>query len=309
MVLYLLAMHRPLEGTLPILGLYAFATVRLLPALQAVFTALSSLRFYSSTVGVLGRELENAPPRRGREATVALGFERELRLLDVSFSYAGAGKPVLERVSLSLGAGEWVVFVGPTGSGKSTLVDLMLGLLEPTSGVIEVDGTPLTPETARAWQMLAGYVPQQIFLIDDTIEANICFGIEKSVVDRERLEHVAGLAQIHDFVTKELPDGYQTVVGDRGVRLSGGQRQRLGIARALYRAPRFLVLDEATSALDGATEAAFFEALRRDLAGCTVVSITHRKSTARSFDRAYVLEGGVITAEPDPRELAAQATA
>lgn len=310
MVLYLLRTNRRLEGTLPILGLYAFASVRLLPALQNVFGAINSLGFHSSVVEVLRGEFAGAvvePPKEGPVAP--LSFEQAVRLDDVSFSYKTSARPVLDHVSVTLSKGEWVVFIGPTGSGKSTLADIVLGLLEPSSGTVSVDGAPLTEERARAWRALAAYVPQQIFLVDDTVEANICFGIPRAQIDRQRLERAARLAQIHDFITKELPAGYETVVGDRGIRLSGGQRQRVGIARALYRDPRFLVLDEATSALDGATEAAFFGALRTELSGCTVVSITHRMSTARSFDRAYCLENGVITGEPTPEELARSAAA
>lgn len=305
MVLYLLKTHRRLEGTLPILGLYAFATVRLLPALQVVFGAFSSFGFHSSAVGVLSEELEGTDRKDLPETSAEpLRFEKEVRLEDVSFAYKSSPRPVLDRVSVTIARGEWVVFVGPTGSGKSTLADIVLGLLEPTSGTVVVDGVPLTRQGAQSWRMHAAYVPQQIFLIDDTVEANICFGIPPEQIDAGRLERAARLAQIHDFITADLPHGYQTVVGDRGIRLSGGQRQRVGIARALYREPKLLVLDEATSALDGATEAAFFSALRAELADCAVVSITHRMSTAKSFDRAYCLENGVITGQPSPEELA-----
>lgn len=310
MVLYLLETHRHLERTLPILGLYAFASVRLLPALQAVFGAVSSLGFNSSVVGVLRGEFDGTVVEGVAEGPVdPLSFEKDIRVEAVSFSYKTSARPVLDHVSVTLERGEWVVFIGPTGSGKSTLADVVLGLLEPTSGTVSVDGIPLTQDRARAWRMQAAYVPQQIFLIDDTVEANICFGIPPEQVDPERLERAARLAQIHEFITTGLPHGYQTLVGDRGVRLSGGQRQRVGIARALYREPKVLMLDEATSALDGATEAAFFAALRAELHGCTVVSITHRMSTAKSFDRAYCLENGVITGEPSPEQLARPAVA
>lgn len=304
MVLYLLGTNRSLEGTLPLLGLYAFATVRLLPALQAVFSAFNSLGFYSAAVGTLRKELAEGSTPESRDEAKPCPFERELRAHDVSFAYEGSPRPVLAGISLAIERGAWIVLIGPTGSGKSTLVDLFLGLLTPTAGSITVDGTPLTEHHVRAWQARAGYVPQQIFIVDDTIEANICFGVPKEQRDPARLERAARLAQIHEFVTHELPKGYETVVGDRGIRLSGGQRQRVGIARALYRAPSFLVLDEATSALDGETEAAFFAALRKDLVGCTVLSITHRHTTARSFDRAYRLEGGTALIEMSPNDVA-----
>jgi ABC-type multidrug transport system fused ATPase/permease subunit len=221
----------------------------------------------------------------------------------LTFRYPGTEKPVVDDVSLSLKRGEWIGFVGQTGSGKSTLVDIMLGLLEPTSGKVLIDGEPLTASRHRSWQAQTAYVPQQIFLVGDTVQANICFGIAPEEIDRARMERAAQIAQIHDFIVGELPNGYLSQVGDRGVRLSGGQRQRVGIARAIYRSPKFLVLDEATSALDGATEAAFFQTLRAELRDVTVVSITHRLTTTRSFDRVYRLEGGVITGEMLPDAL------
>jgi ATP-binding cassette, subfamily B, bacterial PglK len=304
MMLYLLRTRGRLTGALPLLGLYAFASMRLLPALQAVFAALNSLRFHSTVVGVLQKEFTTigtpAPPRAPQ---ASLDFNSDIRLEDIGFSYPNTERPVLEHVSLSLKCGEWIGFVGPTGSGKSTLADIMLGLLEPTSGAMKVDGVPITPELCRAWQTRCAYVPQQIFLVADTVEANICFGIPPHEIDHARLEWAARVAQIHDFVAKELPGGYKSTVGDRGVRLSGGQRQRVGIARALYRSPRFLVLDEATSALDGETEAAFFQTLRTELKNVTVVSITHRLTTTKSFDRVYRIESGVITATTRPDAL------
>jgi ABC-type multidrug transport system fused ATPase/permease subunit len=299
MMLYLLKTRHTLQGALPVLGLYIFAAMRLLPALQAVFGAVNTIRYHSTVVGQVAKEFEGEQPQPdstgvGGEVT----FENAVRFEDVAFSYVRSPRPVLEHLSLTIRRGEWAAFVGPTGSGKSTLVDLMLGLLEPTSGTISIDGVSLTPERHRAWQAQTGYVPQQIFLVNDTVEANICFGIAPDRVDRALMEKVARIAQIHDFITRELANGYQTVVGDRGNRLSGGQRQRIGVARALYRWPRFLVLDEATSALDGATESAFFEALRVELRHCTVISVTHRMTTTRNFDRVYRLQDGCIAVEP-----------
>lgn len=304
MMLYLLRTRQGLGGALPLLGLYAFASMRLLPALQGVFTAMNSLRYNSTVVSVLTKEFRGMPPmRKDGDDAANVTFERSVELDDVSFSYATSPRPVLEKVSLRIDRGEWVGFVGPTGSGKSTLVDIMLCFFEPTSGAFKIDGVPVTRDMHRAWQAQTAYVPQQIFLVADTVEANICFGIPPEKIDRARLEKAARIAQIHDFIVKEMPSGYQSTVGDRGMRLSGGQRQRMGIARALYRSPRFLVLDEATSALDGATEAAFFEALREELHDVTVVSITHRLTTTRSFNRVYRLEAGVIVGQVVPGTL------
>ena len=175
-------------------------------------------------------------------------------------------------------------FIGPTGSGKSTLIDLLLGLHRPTSGRVLIDGQPLTPELIPSWQATIGYVPQEIFLIDDTIARNIALGVPDNEIDNARLREVCAMAQILDFIG-ELRDGFQTSVGERGIRLSGGERQRLGLARALYHRPSLLLLDEATSALDTATEAKLIEALRNLSGKLTIVTVAHRFSAVAGCDK------------------------
>ncbi len=295
LVLYLLRTGRQLTDALPVLGIYAFAAYRMLPSLQQVFAGVSGLRMNLPALDSIVQDIPSASEARATpERVTALPFREELKVSSVSFRYEGGEGFALQDIDLALRAGEWVAFVGTTGSGKSTLVDIMLGLLSPTHGTLSVDGVELGPENLARWQANAGYVPQQIFLADDTVAQNIAFGAERDSVDQARLEHAAKVAQIHDVVTGELPEGYQTVVGERGVRLSGGQRQRLGIARAIYRQPRFVVLDEATSALDNETETLFFESLRGALKDVSVVSIAHRLTTTKSFDRIFVIEHGRI---------------
>jgi ABC-type multidrug transport system fused ATPase/permease subunit len=305
-VLYLLRSGQGLTDVLPVLGVYAFAAYRMLPSLQQIFAGLSGLRAAAASLDAL---VEDLPPATDEDelprAEVApLPFEEELRLENVSFRYENADTDALAEIDLSLRPGEWVALVGPTGSGKSTLVDVLLGLLVPERGRLIVDGTPVSEAMLAAWSANAGYVPQQIFLADDTVAHNIAFGDEADEVDRERLEHAAKVAQIHDFITEELPGGYDAMIGERGVRISGGQRQRLGIARAVYRRPRFLVLDEATSALDNETEARFFDALHGALRDVSVISIAHRLSTTRTFDRIHVIERGRIVDSGTYDELA-----
>jgi ATP-binding cassette, subfamily B, bacterial PglK len=174
-------------------------------------------------------------------------------------------------------------FIGPTGSGKSTLIDLLLGLHRPNSGRVLIDGRPLTPEMIPSWQATIGYVPQEIFLIDDTIARNIALGVPDNEIDYTRLQEVCAVAQILDFIETELQDGFQTTAGERGVRLSGGQRQRLGLARALYHRPSLLLLDEATSALDTATEAKLIEALHSLTGKLTIVMATHRLNSLGGY--------------------------
>jgi ABC-type multidrug transport system fused ATPase/permease subunit len=209
----------------------------------------------------------------------------------------------LRGIDLTIPAGQWLALVGPTGAGKSTLVDVLLGLLVPQHGAIIIDDTALRGPVERlGWQQNVAYVPQQIFLLDDSILRNIAFGVTSGEIDHERVMEAARIAQVDDVIAS-LPAGLETVVGERGIRLSGGQRQRIGIARALYRRPAVLVLDEATSALDNATEARFFAELKRRLTGVTVLSIAHRLSTTRSFDRIVVLEQGCIVESGTYAEL------
>lgn len=296
-VLIWLAGGKRLEALLPVLGLFAFAAYRLLPSLQGVFAGAAIIRFNLSSLDVLVRDLRD---RRAAEVSSSptaetVPFEHELALSQVTFAYANVGKPSVRNVSLRHRPGEWLALVGATGAGKSTLVDLMIGFLAPTTGEIAVDGQPLANDGVRAqWQRQVAYVPQMIFIVDDTVERNIAFGVGGDAVDVSRVRWAARVAQLDEFIRSDLPNGYQTVVGERGMRLSGGQRQRIGIARALYRSPRYLVLDEATSALDNVTEAAFFERLRAELKNVAVISIAHRLSTTRHFDRVVVLDGGAV---------------
>ncbi|MCC7073398.1 MAG: ABC transporter ATP-binding protein [Deltaproteobacteria bacterium] len=299
-VLWLLWAGRPLQAALPVLGLYAFAAYRLLPAIQVVFTGVTTVRFNLAALATLARGMETSLAANVGDdrRSPPMAFSSTMELRSLSYCYPSADRDALAGVNLRVRKGEWIALVGPTGSGKTTLVDLILGLLEPTSGGLFIDGIEVAD--ARAWQRNVGYVPQQIFLADDSVRRNIAFGVPDAEIDQARVEEAARIAQVHDFVSRELPGSYDAVVGERGVRLSGGQRQRLGIARALYRRPLLLVLDEATSALDGATEAAFFVALRHELRDRTVVSIAHRLSTTSTFDRVVLIQDGKAAAEGRP---------
>ena len=209
---------------------------------------------------------------------------------------AGYGaRTVLAGISLALAPGRVSVLLGENGSGKSTFVDLILGLHTPQTGVICLDGEPITTKNLAAWRRMIGYVPQEIYLLDDTIEANIAFGVEPKDVNPAALRKAALGAQILEFIEQELPQGFQTIAGERGVRLSGGQRQRIGLARALYHRPQVLILDEATSALDHQTEQAVMETIHRLQGTLTIITIAHRLSTLERCDRIIRLENGRIT--------------
>jgi ABC-type multidrug transport system fused ATPase/permease subunit len=222
-------------------------------------------------------------------------------LSDIDFSYPAAARPALVGVSLTIRKGETVGLIGPSGSGKSTLVDVLLGMLVPAKGQVTVDGGDIF-EDLRRWQDQIGYVPQSIYLTDDTLRRNVAFGIADEEIDDAAVDRALAAAQLQEFVAS-LPAGKETVVGERGVRLSGGQRQRIGIARALYHDPTVLVLDEATSALDTATEREVMQAVNALHGTKTIIIIAHRLTTVENCDRLYRLEEGRIAAEGPPRSI------
>ena len=211
----------------------------------------------------------------------------------------------MSQLNISIAAQSTVGFVGKSGSGKTTAVDIILGLLKPEAGHLRVDDVIITADNYAAWQKILGYVPQHIFLSDESIAANIAFGVPRKSIDREAVEKAARIANLHDFVEDELPDGYDTLVGERGLRLSGGQRQRIGIARALYHEPKVIVMDEATSALDNMTELAVMEAVHNLDSSTTVILIAHRLTTVRDCDYIYLLEHGQVIGEGSYDELSA----
>ena len=288
-----------LADVLPSLGVMALAAYRLMPAFQLLYSQLTQLTTSRHALDEVFDEFVALEQAAGKEHTAddgsfsrppALVWHRELRLEQLSFRYPKANKPVIENLSLVVPKRTSLGIVGETGCGKSTLVDMILGLHVPTSGRILVDDHPLGPKEMRAWRACIGYVPQDIFLIDDTVLANIAFGISPAEIDRSALLAAAEAAQIREFIEKELPHGFDTDVGERGVRLSGGQRQRIGLARALYHKPEVLILDEATSALDYETEAEVMKAISNLQGSVTMIIIAHRLSTVERCDQILRLE-------------------
>jgi ABC-type multidrug transport system fused ATPase/permease subunit len=297
-VQYQLLMHGGLGRALPLIALYAIAASRLLPALQKVYLCISKLRFSKPALDLLHADLPKpvAVPvgdTPGQDANF-VGTPHCLELRKVSYRYSGATSPALRGIDMNIPAHSMVGLVGHTGAGKTTLVDVILGLLEPQEGELLVDGRRITRENRRSWQRCLGYVPQQIFLADDTITANVAFGIPESEIDMDAVERAASIANLHNFVTQELEHGYQTRVGERGMRLSGGERQRVGIARALYHDPDLLILDEATSALDNVTERAVMDAVDNLAYRKTIILIAHRLTTVKRCDTIFLLAHGRI---------------
>jgi ABC-type multidrug transport system fused ATPase/permease subunit len=290
-VVVLAARGRDFSDILPNLGVMAVAGYRLIPTLQLLYgqvTHFTSMRYSLDEVfeefAAAEREEESGNVEISLIKPRPIEWQNAITVDAVSFIYPGTDRPVLDRFSITIQKNTSIGFIGPTGSGKSTLIDLLLGLHRPTSGRVLIDGQPLTPELIPSWQAAIGYVPQEIFLIDDSIARNIALGVPENQIDDARLQEVCAIAQILDFIETELRDGFQTTAGERGVRLSGGQRQRLGLARALYHRPSLLLLDEATSALDTATEAKLIEALRSLTGKLTIVMATHRLSSVGGYD-------------------------
>ncbi len=307
MVVYLLSQGQDVTSILPTLTVYVFAIYRLMPALQNIFSAITSIRSNEASLNTVYQDIQSSsvPEMVDRDTLPTLPFRDRLELKNVTFTYPDMEQPVLEDFDINIRANTSVAFVGSTGSGKTTTVDLLLGLLSPEKGSLVVDGVPVTPENTPNWMKNLGYVPQVIYLNDDTIARNIAFGVHHTKVDRAAVEQAAKLANIHDFIVSDLPQGYDTAVGERGVRLSGGQRQRLGIARALYHNPEVLILDEATSALDGVTEENIFKAVDNIGKSKTVIMIAHRISTVRNCDTIYLLDHGRVAAKGSYDELIA----
>jgi ABC-type multidrug transport system fused ATPase/permease subunit len=310
-VLYFLMIKADVGQTLPILALYAFAGYRLMPALQNIFSAATTIRFNLAAVDALRQNLAgmaDLPSNWSRSSLPALPFRDKIQFERITFAYPGAANHVIRGLNLIIVKNSSVGFVGATGSGKTTIVDILLGLLEPQEGFLKIDGTPITPENLPRWQRNLGYVPQTIFLCDDSITGNIAFGEPPEEIDMAAVERAAKIANLHDFVMNDLPEGYATHVGERGVRLSGGQRQRIGIARALYHNPEILIMDEATSALDGITEEAVIQAISNLAGEKTIITIAHRLTTLRDCDVIYVMEKGQVIEEGTYAQLSRSST-
>lgn len=295
LVLVMIAQGKPIESLLPTLGLFAAAAFRLMPSVNRVLNSIQNFHFSLPVINNLHGEIRLLESISTARAGHSLPFKTNVSIDQLSFQYALAGSEALHGISLSIPLGTSVGFIGTTGAGKSTLVDVILGLLPPSSGTVKVDGIDIQPNL-RAWQDQIGYVPQLVFLTDDTLRRNVAFGLPDDQIDDCAVWRAIRAAQLEGFVS-ELPGGLKTVVGERGVRLSGGQRQRIGIARALYHDPNVLVLDEATSSLDSATENEVMDAVRALQGDKTIIIVAHRLSTVEYCNRLFRLEHGVLVEE------------
>ena len=298
--LYFVVTQQDTANTIPLMALYAFAGYRLLPALQGVFSGITTVKFNLALLERLSDDLAlQAYPyseiKSWDDVVIPIEFKEYIELKAVQFAYPGVDQTVLNTLNLSIAAKTTVGFAGTTGAGKTTLIDIILGLFLPQKGELLVDGRKIDKSNMRAWLRTVGYVPQQIFLSDQSVRQNIAFGIDKKNINDKAVEKAAEIAHLHDFIVNELSEGYDTVIGERGLRLSGGQRQRIGIARAMYNDPEVLILDEATSSLDNITEAMVMEAIRRLARKKTIIMIAHRLTTLVDCDVIHFMNQGRIT--------------
>ncbi|HYP82884.1 ABC transporter ATP-binding protein [Variovorax sp.] len=274
--LYLLAGSDDPAKVLPALGMYGFAAYRMLPAIQIIYRGVARLRISQAMLDAIHQDLHLADAHEELAAPIAPMVPRHaIRLHEISYAYpASPHVRIFDRLSLDIPANRVVAIVGKSGAGKSTLMDLLLGLQRPLHGTMSVDGVVIDDSNLTAWQRSIGYVPQQIYLADASVAQNIAFGVPGDEIDMAAVERASSVAQVHDFV-REFPEGYATMLGERGARLSGGQRQRIGIARALYRAPAVLFMDEPTSGLDRRTEGALIDSLDALSKDQTIILISH----------------------------------
>lgn len=305
LVVVMLAQGKTPESVLPTLAVFAAAAFRLMPSFGRVMTAAQSLQYAFPVVDIIDSELALFHQLDAAKELSTLEFQRAISVVNVNFQYEGAASLTLQGISLSIAKGASVGFIGGSGAGKSTLVDVLIGLLNPSSGGIKIDGVDIQ-RNLRGWQDKIGYVPQSIFLKDDTLRRNVAFGVPEDQIDERAVERAIASARLDEFVGS-LPEGLETKVGERGVRLSGGQRQRIGIARALYNNPEVLVLDEATSSLDVETESDVMEAVNALHGQKTLLIVAHRLSTVAKCDRLFRLENGCLVWEGEPKNIMSQA--
>jgi ATP-binding cassette, subfamily B, bacterial PglK len=282
------------DQVLSTLGLFAYAGLRMMPSLQKIVGGLNNVRFSGPAIDHVYADLRLIEDFEHEVRGANLTFDAEIRLKGVGFVYEGGNGPAISDVNLVVEPGEVIGICGPTGGGKTTLMDVLTGLLAPTTGSITIDGQDLQTGL-HSWFSKLGVVPQMVFLVDDTVKANIALGVPADSVDADAMLEALELAQLDIFV-RSLPHGLETMVGERGVRVSGGQRQRIAIARALYRRPEVLLFDEGTSALDNATEAALISSLERLRGSRTIFLVAHRLSTVRNCDRIIFMEDGRLSA-------------
>jgi ABC-type multidrug transport system fused ATPase/permease subunit len=305
LILTLIMKGNSFQDIIPSIVFYVFIGYRLIPALQQVYFSATQIYFSEAGIETLNKDLVSFQSiKKETGDIVQLPFSKSITLKKIYFNYPNSKILALKDINLTIPAFSKVGIVGRTGSGKTTLTDIILGLLDPKQGMLTIDENPITINNKHFWQKNIGYVPQEIYLANDTIAANIAFGLDVKNIDSQLIQESAKIANLHDFVINELPEKYNTIIGERGIRLSGGQRQRIAIARALYNKPKLLIFDEATSSLDNFTEKEVIGAIKNMRnKQITIIMIAHRLNTVKDCDVIFVLEKGELVAQGSYKEL------
>ena len=292
-------------GTLPIISLIAFAGYRMLPAFQQIYIALSQLRYSNVIVDHMEQMFQkiNEVKLVDKNFRENIVFKKSIKLNNVDFKYQESNNLILDKINLSIPCKSKVGIIGPTGGGKTTLIDVIIGLLEPIKGHVLIDEIQLNQKNKYGWYKQFGYIPQDTFLIDDNIYSNVAFGIDANEVNKKKVEEVCKIACLEDFINNDLPNNYNTIIGDKGIRLSGGQKQRISLARSLYNEPSILVMDEATSALDIETELKIIDNINKLKSDITIIMIAHRHVTLKNCDIIIEIDKGKITRTGTYNEL------
>lgn len=303
-IFFKLFMNVPLNSILPTIAIFLAGAFRLIPSVNRIIGSLQYIRYSKPVIDIIYKEILFAETLNIQNFEIKgnLSFDNDICLEDISYKYDETDIEVLQNINIKINKGETIGFIGKSGSGKSTLIDIILGLLTPTNGKIKLDDIQIDSNNNKSWRTLVGYVPQNIFLADDTIRNNIAFGITESNIDQEAIDRSIIASHLSDFI-HELPAGLNTIVGEQGVRLSGGQRQRIGLARALYYDPQILVLDEATSALDTQTESYIMDTVFKLKNKKTILLVAHRLTTLKNCDRIIQLEKGKIINIGTPNDI------
>jgi ABC-type multidrug transport system fused ATPase/permease subunit len=302
LIFILISSYNSYSSVLPIIGVFVAAAFRMLPSINRIMSSLQTFKYFESSLEILYDEKKSLKAEYvDKKNNFEYKFDNNIKLDNVDFSFDNPNKLILNNLCLEINKGDYIGIIGTSGSGKSTLIDLILGLIQPTSGKIKIDNFELSNNSFN-WSKLIGYVPQTIFLTDDSILNNIAFGVAESEIDFSLVNRILKETQLFSFINS-LEDGLLTMVGERGVRLSGGQRQRIGIARALYSSPEILILDEATSALDSDTEALILDELLRFKRNKTIIVIAHRLSTLTNCDKIIEISNGVIVKSGPPNNF------
>jgi ABC-type bacteriocin/lantibiotic exporter with double-glycine peptidase domain len=292
LMIYITVETGSFNNAIPILSLYVFAGYRLIPVLQQIYSSLTQLTFAGPSLNKLYDDLKDLQPFNEYKKESVLSLNKKIVLNNIHYNYPNTSRTALQNINLTIPAKSTIGLVGVTGSGKTTIADIILGLLTPQKGTLEVDGKVITTQNVRSWQRCIGYVPQHIYLSDNTVAANIAFGVETEDINQDAIKKASKIANLHEFIMDELPKQYQTIIGERGIKLSGGQRQRIGIARALYHSPQVLILDEATNALDNQTEQAVMDSITNISKNITIILIAHRLNTVKDCDIIFKFQKG-----------------